>query len=328
MRLLRRLTIVAALLTLVVAVAACEYETEEITLGEGDWESNTLHNEIARVIIEEGYGIPVNVDIVDTPLLIQSLREGTIHAWLEVWTDNMPTYDDDLDAGHYEEVSVNYDDNYQGLYIPQYLADEHPGLRTVQDLPDYKHLFPDPEVTGWDPEIHEALVHGGPSGWAVTDFLQSKFSNEELYPELVEHFVFRPAESTTLLNTTLISAYEDEDPWVGYNWEPTWIMGQLDMFLLGDEHDYDPDTGAGMIPTQDVTVVVTAGFQEDYPGVYDFLSNYKTSAELTAEGLAYMQTEDASAEEAARWWLIEYEDLWSEWVSEAAYDAVIAALNE
>ncbi len=327
MKLIKRLVLVSALLTMIFAVAACEYETDEITLGEGDWESNEFHNQITRFIIEYGYGIDVNIDTVDTALLVQGLREGTIHVNMEMWGDNIPTFQDDLDQGYYEIVSVNFDDNYQGLYIPQYLAEQHEGLRTIQDLPEYKHLFPDPEVSNWDPEVHQAVVHGGPSGWAVTNFLQTKFENEDLYPGLVEHFVFRPSESTTLLNTTMLSAYEDEEPWVGYNWEPTWILGQLDMLLLEDEYEYDADTGAGNPPTQDVTVVVTADFESDYPEIHAFLSNYETSSAITADGLAYMQTEDASTEEAARWWLREYEDLWSNWVTEDAHTAIMDALD-
>ena len=38
----------------------------------------------------------------------------------------------------------------------------------------------------------------------------------------------------------MISAIERGEPWVGYNWEPTWVMGLYDMTLLEDE-PYDEE---------------------------------------------------------------------------------------
>ena len=40
---------------------------------------------------------------------------------MEEWTNNIATYQEDLDAGAFTELSVNFDDNYQGLYIPRYV---------------------------------------------------------------------------------------------------------------------------------------------------------------------------------------------------------------
>jgi len=327
-RLLKSFTLLSTLFFLVLAIAACEYETNEIVLAEGDWESSELHNQIAKFILEEGYEREVRIDQLDTALILSSFREGTLDIYLEMWSGNIPSYQDDLAEQHYHQISVNYDDNFQGLYIPAYLAEEYPGLTSVSDLPDYKHLFPDPEITNWDPEIHKAIVIGGPSGWSITDFYERKFANEDDYPGLVEHFTFRTSESTVLLDTTLVNAYQQENPWVGYHWEPSWILGLYDMVLLEDDLPYDLETGTGNPPPQPVTVVARDGFEEDHPELFDFFSQYETSAEITASGLAYMNTEEASTAETARWWLAEYEDLWSQWVPEEVHQRVMAALDE
>ena len=337
MKLFKKLSLLFAALALTITIAACDLESDEdwdteletIVLGEGDWLSNEFHNQVAKFIIENGYeGYEVEVSVIDTPLLIQSLRGGSVHANLEMWSDNMPSYQDDLAEGYYEEVSINFDDNFQGLYIPQYLQDANPGLQTIQDLPDYKHLFPDPEISNWHEDSHKGIIIGGPSGWAVTDFLERKFSNEDLYPGLVEHFEFRTSESTTLLNTTLMSAYDNEEPWAGYHWEPTYIMGLLDMVLLEDDLDHDTDTGAGNPPPQNVTVVVTGGFGDEFPDLYAFLSNYETSSPITSDALAYMTEEEASSEETAKWWLAENTDIWGDWVPEEVFNNIMDALNE
>jgi glycine betaine/proline transport system substrate-binding protein len=323
---MKKIIVTLMLVIAAVTLGACQYESETIVIGEGDWQSNQFYNQVAKYIMEEGYGYEVDVKLVDTPLLIQSLTDGSIHVNVETWSDNMPTYADDIAAGNYVEVGVNFSDNYQGIYVPKYLSDEH-GITEINDLVDNKALFPDPEITNWDPDVHKAVVYGGPSGWNVTTFFATKFENEELYPGLAEHFEFRPLESSALLDASLMDAYESEEGWAGYNWEPTTIMGLLDMVRLEDTIPYDADTGAGNMPTNNVTVVVTGDFEDDYPELADFLSKYNTSAAVASAALAYMAENDMSAAETAEWWLKENVTMWETWVTDDAKADILAALG-
>ncbi len=323
---MKKIFLIVFVLITAISIGACQYESDTIVLGEGDWQSNQFYNQVAKFIMEEGYGYEVDVIQVDTPLLIQSLADGSIHINVETWSDNMPTYAADIEAGNYVEVGVNFSDNYQGIYVPKYLSDQY-GITTINDLVDNKALFPDPEVTSWDPEFHKGVVYGGPSGWNVTTFFSTKFENEELYPGLVEHFDFRPLESTALLDASLMDAYDNEEGWAGYNWEPTTIMGLLDMVRLEDDVPYDALTGAGNMPTNNVTIVVTESFVDDYPELVDFLANYNTSAAVASAALAYMAENDMSAAETAEWWLKENVTYWESWVTEDAKADILAALG-
>ena len=38
----------------------------------------------------------------------------------------------------------------------------------------------------------------------------------------------------------MVAAYEKGKPWIGYYWEPTWVMGKLDMTLI-EEAPYDEE---------------------------------------------------------------------------------------
>lgn len=321
-KLWKKLTVFTLAIVLVGTLAACNGAggPSTIEIGQGDWESNEFHDAVVSYIIENGYGIETNINSVDTSVLVQSLQTGDIDMTTEMWTDNVPSYRSDIEAGLYHELSTNFDDNWQGIYIPQYLADENPGLQTVQDLPDYTHLFP--TADGGDLPV----IYGGPSGWAITAFLQAKVENYGLD----EYYEFRPLESTATLNTTLVSAYNNEEPWLGYNWEPTWIMGQLDMFLLEDEVPFDPDRvdeGIGLMPAIPVTATVTDGFHDEYPEVTAFLSNYETSSDITSDALSYMESEDASPDETAIWFLYNNQDLWSSWVTDEALDLIMTQLE-
>ncbi|MCF7927306.1 MAG: ABC transporter substrate-binding protein [Candidatus Izimaplasma sp.] len=297
---------------------ACVPE-ETIKVGEGSWASNAFHDQVAKLIIEEGYGVDVNVVPADTSVMVTALKTNDVNLTMELWSDNVPTYKDDIAAGEYVKASTNFDDNLQGIYIPAYLQEEYPGLQTVEDLKDYAHLFPNPE--GGD----KGIIYGGPTGWSATAFLNNKIPAYGLD----EFYTFKTADSTAALNSTLASAYASEDPWVGYNWEPTWAMGLYDMVLLEDTpyNEADFAEGIGAFPTVDVNVVVDSEFEENYPEIFEFLTHYETTSDITSSALAYMEENDLKAEDAAVWFLQNNEDIWAEWVTDDAYDNIIDAIN-
>ncbi len=322
---------IAALLTL--TIAACEQEdpdeepeVDTIILAESDWQSHELHNSVVEFIIENGYGVDVLKAYGSTPAVVQALRDGDMHVNMEMWSDNIASYQEDLDAGYYHELSVNFDDNYQGLWIPEYLQEEHPGLVSVHDLPDYAHLFENPDEANWDPEEDPGHMYLGSVEFAATQFYENKFENPE-YSEIAESFVWSPV-STSVLNATLYEAYENEEPWVGYHWTPTAIMAELDMVLLEDEGEYDYDEGTGNLPPNDVTVIATDDMMTAQPEIVEFLSNYETDADITGQGLIYMGEHDGDSDAAALDWLVEYEDLWTQWVPDDVASDVLDALDE
>lgn len=322
---MKKILFILLLLTSAFSLAACQYEKNMIVIGEGDWQSNQFYNQVAKFIVEEGYGTEVDIKLVDTPLLVQTLTDGSVDVNIETWAGNIPTYIDDIEKGNYLEVGVNFSDNYQAIYIPRYLAEEY-NIEYITDLADHKELFPDPEKTNWNAEHHKAVIFGGPSGWEATNFLVAKFANEEAYPELVANFDFRPLESSALLDATLMEAYRKEEPWVGYGWEPTTIMSLLDMVLLKDQKEFNLEEGTGNLPTSDVTVAVSSQFAEKYPELKEFFSKYHTSAQIASDALAYMADNDLSAQETAVWWLKGNVEIWGTWVPENVKDKVLSAL--
>ncbi len=309
---------------LIMVLAGCAQETTEIKIGEGDWDSNAFHDQVAKFIIENGYDTPVNIVMADTSLMVSGMKTQDIDLTLEMWSDNIPTYQDDLDNGEYVELAVNFDDNKQGIYVPTYLVEGEnalaPDLKTVEDLKKYVHLFPNPE------NKDEGIIYGGPEGWSATAMLHNKM---ETYG-LDEMYNFKTIDSNATMLATLSSAYAKKEPWVGYNWEPTWVMGLYDLTLLEDNpyNEADYEKGIGAFPSVRVTVCVNNEFQEAYPEITAFLSRYTTSSALTSEALAYMQDNGVEADETALWFLKTKEDVWKSMVSEEAYTKIIEALNE
>lgn len=292
---------------------------ETITFADAGWDSLRVHNEIAGKIIEEGFGYETNSTTGSTPATVQGLRQGDINAYMEIWTDNIKeVYNEAIESGDIKELSINFDDNSQGLWVPTYVieGDEErgiepmaPDLKTVEDLKKYPDVFQDPE------KPNKGRIIGSPSGWAVGEHLATKV---ETYG-LNENFnYFRPGSDAAIV-TSLADAYKNGEPWVGYYWSPTWVTAKYDMTLLEEpefnEEQWKKDKGTEFPPNK-VVVAVNSDMTEQAPEVVEFLKNYKTSSELTEEALLYMKDNDASAEEAAHWWLKQHEDLWTGWVSE------------
>ncbi|GAB3798646.1 ABC transporter substrate-binding protein [Virgibacillus kimchii] len=321
---------------LLMVLAACggdsgtEGDIDTIVFADAGWDSIRVHNSIAQTIIEEGFGYDTDVTAGSTPATIQGLRDGDINAYTEIWTDNIrEAYEEAVEAGDIEVLSTNFDDNDQGLYVPTYVIEGDPergiepmapDLRTVEDLKDYPEVFEDPE----DPD--RGRVINAPSGWAVADHIDDKFDVYGL-DETLNNFM--PGSDAAIV-ADLASAYDNGEAWVGYYWSPTWVTAEFDLTLL-EEDPYDEEvwneTRATEFPPNDVVVAVHKDMPDQAPDVVEFLSNYETSTELTEEALIYMDENDASAEEAAIWWMNEHEDIWTGWVSEEVAEDVKEAIQ-
>ncbi|TFJ93478.1 ABC transporter substrate-binding protein [Lentibacillus salicampi] len=327
---------------LLVALAACggsdsadgesgsEASVDKLVFADAGWNSIRVHNSIMQKVIEVGYGIDTEVTPGSTAATIQGLREGDIDIYSEVWTDNVKeVYAEAIEAGDFEKVSVNFDDNEQGIYVPTYVieGDEErgiepmaPDLKTVEDLKKYPELFEDPAEPG------KGRLINAPSGWAVEKAITQKMETYGLNDTFVN---FKPGSDAAIV-ASLADAYEAGEAWVGYYWSPTAVTAKYDLTLL-EEPEYDPEvyeeTKGTELPPNDVVVAVHKDIPDAAPEVVEFLSNYETSSALTEEALDYMnENEDASAEEAAAWWMKEHEDLWTEWVPEDVAEKVKESL--
>ncbi|MFD2042833.1 ABC transporter substrate-binding protein [Ornithinibacillus salinisoli] len=327
----------AALLCIVVltVLAACgsessDEELDTIVLGDAGWDSIRVHNSIAQTIMEEGFGYDTEVKSGSTAATVQGHREGDINVYMEIWTDNIKeVYEEATEAGDFETVSVNFDDNKQGLYVPTYVIEGDPErgieplapeLRTVEDLKKYPEVFEDPEDPG------RGRILNAPSGWAVAEQIDEKF---EVYGLNETMNNFMPGSDSAAV-ADLVDAYEAGRAWVGYYWSPTLVTAKYDLTLL-EEPEYDEEvwneTRGTEFPPNDVVVTVHKDFPEQAPDVYEFLQNYETSSELTEEALVYMDENGVEPDEAAKWWMKEHEDIWTSWVSEEVAEKVKDALE-
>ena len=323
------LSVVLSAILSVSILAGCA-QKDEVTLKFSDigWDSIKFHNAVAMFIAEHAYDYKTEEITTTTPLATQALKENDLDIVMEMWTDNIASYPDDISSGAYIEAGTNFDDNMQGFYVPRYVieGDESrgieataPDLKTVADLANYKDVFVDEEDTS------KGRIYGAISGWAIDGIMHNKY----IYYGLDTDFNYFQPGSNAALDAAFVSAYEKGEPIVGYYWEPTWITGKYDLILLEDA-PYDPDLfeeGQTACPSVNVTICLSNGMTEKVPDFADFLKKYHTSSALTAEALAYMQEEEASHEDTAKWFLSSHDELLTEWLPSDKAELVRKALN-
>lgn len=152
-----------------------------------------------------------------------------------------------------------------------------------------------------------------PPGWAAVA-ISEQILEESALTDVFTGFL---PGSGTALAASMRGAYDRGEPWVGYYWEPTAIMYELDMIRLeGSE-----------FPAAAVDVLMNAESAERLPEVRDFLSRYSTTVEMNNEFLNVLANQVDNAEQAAEWFLRNREDVWTEWVNDEVARNVRAALQ-
>lgn len=337
---LKLLSLLAAML-LIFSMAGCgggtTTTTEDskaskgtLTFADAGWDSIRFHNSVAAFILKHGYGYDSEVIAGSSPVTFAGHRQGDIDIYMEVWTDNLSeAYEEALSKGEVVLMSTNFDDNAQGFYVPTYvikgdeakgIAPMAPDLKSVSDLPKYWQLFVDPGNPG------KGRVYGSPPGWAVDEIMNAKM---DTYGLRNTFDYFQPG-SDTALSASMVRAVENGEPWVGYYWEPTWIIGTYDMTLLEeapfDKTLWDEGYACAFAPCP-VTITVYKDIPDKHPEIVEFLKNYQTSSELTSEALAYMEEHKADADQAAVYFLKNHQEVWTAWVPDDVKDKVLAALK-
>ncbi|WXR62573.1 glycine betaine ABC transporter substrate-binding protein [Peptostreptococcaceae bacterium AGR-M142] len=295
---------------------------ETIVLGDPGWNSVRIHNNIVSYILKHGYGYETRIYEAGSEELKIGLKNKEVNILMEYWLHDFKEYNYQITNKYYETVSVNYDDNRQGIYVPKYVieGDVNRGikpiakdLRRVDELINYKDKF---ILEGQD----YPKIYGPVKGWGFQEFLYNKFDGYNIS----SNFEIVVSNSGEELGNYAEEAYVNGLPWVGYYWEPTVLMGKYEFIKL-EEDPYSEDiflsSGLCEMPQEDVLVLVDTEFRKKHKDLYEFLSNYETTNEINNELLAYDDIHE-NKDDVVEYFLEEYEFLWLNWVSEDAYKKI------
>ncbi|MEG1932097.1 MAG: glycine betaine ABC transporter substrate-binding protein, partial [Pygmaiobacter sp.] len=226
--------LLAAVLATGSLLVGCGGEKQDtIVFADAGWDSSKFHNAVAGLVAETVYGYTWSETSGSSAVLLEGMKKNEIDIFMEMWTANLASYDEDVAQGRLQELGINFDDNTQGFYVPRYviegdaargIAPIAPELKTVADLANYPELFPDEEQPG------KGRIYGAIPGWEIDNVMHNKY---EYYGLDKDFIYFRPGSDASL-SAAITSAYEKGEPIVSYYWEPTWLMGKYDFVLLED----------------------------------------------------------------------------------------------
>lgn len=306
--------------------AAANADCGEVSITEMNWASASVVTNVAKFIMEQGYGCEVTVVPSDTVPAVTSVAEnGEPDIVTELWLNSTgDAYARLEDQGKIERVAkVLEPGGVEGWWIPTYLAEEHPELKSIDGIMQH------PEWVG-------GRFNNCPDGWGcrvVNDNLIEALDIEKYGLEVFNH------GSGETLATSMAAAYENKEPWFGYYWGPTVPLGKYDMTRVDlgaykeDVHaaNQNPDTenpGVSDFPAAPVLTSVTANFKEREPEIAELMSHVSFETSTMSSVLAWMDENNASAEEAAVHYLTTYKDRWSTWLSDDAREKLGSVLND
>ena len=122
--------------------AANEQAKQKVVFADAGWDSVKFHNAVAGFIGTHAYNITPKIISGSTPIIQTALLRGDVDVHMELWTDNVPTFEADMKTGKLLNLGINFDDDKQGLYVPRYLieGDAKRGIKAL--APDIKVIAP------------------------------------------------------------------------------------------------------------------------------------------------------------------------------------------
>ncbi|GAH34640.1 unnamed protein product, partial [marine sediment metagenome] len=234
-------TLVAAALLIGVWALIGGRQKPLIKLHGGQWESLWVNNAIAELIIEEGYGYPVET-VESTSLVMQtSMSKGEIDLNMEMWQQNwIDWYNEQIEKANIVNLGMIFEAGPQVFIIPKWVAEQH-GINSVSDVKSHWELFRDPE----DPS--KGVFYNGIIGWGCTEINVVKL---EAYGLTRYYNIVSPA-SPAALEGALARAQVDRQPVFGYYWAPSAIMGIYDWHILEEPPYTDECWGRVMAAVED-----------------------------------------------------------------------------
>ena len=321
----KKLRFVAVALALALVVAACgsgeddaaaegpDPNKETITLIVNPWTASRLNAEVAKIIIEQELGYPVElVDVNENDAMFTGMADGTLDAVLEIWpsgvTDAERAYFDDatvLDLGELGTVGKI------GWFVPDYVIEEHPELATWEG-------FADPELA----RLFATAETGDRGRFLGTDPSYSQY-DEQIINNLGLPFdvVFSGSEPATVAEVDARVAAGE--PIVLYWWTPTAAVAKYNLVNVElpaytdecGEHAAAGDGGVNCDYPEDVLFkAASAKLADKAPDVLEFLEGFTLTTEDQLSMLPAVEIDGEDPSVVAARWVADNESVWRAWL--------------
>lgn len=329
---MKRLLLSAAFTASVMSGGAAYAECGDVTIAVFSWQSADVLANVDKLILNAGYGCNASTVSGDTVPTITSMvekgqpdivPEGTPSLLGDVYTNGVA-------EGRIGPIGPAISDGAtSGWYIPQFVVDAHPEIKTVEDAVAHPELFPAPE----DPS--KGGVIQGPQGWGDTVVTAQLYKALDLDSK---GFTLVPSGSAAALDGAITKAYEQKQGFIAAYWAPTSLLAKYPMVQLQMAHDPEewarcttvqdcPDPKPNYWKPADTFVLASQPFIErmDAP-VKDYFATRSWTQTEVGQVMLWMTENQANGEDGAKWFLQNMPDVWTKWVPADVAEKVKASL--
>ena len=293
------------------AAEPAEADKPVIKLVENPWSGSQVNVAVAKVLLEEQMGYPVEIVTLDENAQWSALAKGDLDASLEVWpsghADNIALYIDEQKS--VENGGLLGPVGEIGWFMPTYVLQDNPELATWEGFqnPDNAQLFSTAE-TG-----DKGQFLAGDQSWVQYD--------SDIINNLGLNFEVVFAGSEEALLAALDSAVSREEPVLFYFWTPHAVhakyeLTQVELPSYSDECYAKAESGGidCAYPADNLFKIFSAQLEDKAPDAYQLLKNLNYSTQDQITMIAAVDEAGQSPEEAARAWIEANPDKWQAWM--------------
>lgn len=317
----------AALLGAGTAQAACG----DVTLAVFSWQSAEAMSNVDQFILNNGYGCNATTVAGDTvPTITAMIEKGQP----DISSESTPSllgdvYKNGAAEGRISQIGTAISDGQvSGWYIPQFVADAHPDIKTVEDAVAHPELFPAPE----DPSKGGVLQ--GPQGWGDTVVTAQLYKALDLDNK---GWALVPSGSAAALDGAIAKAYEQKQGFIAAYWAPTSLLVKYPMVRLEMAHDDAewarctsvqdcPDPKPNYWKPSEMVTLASADFAKGAdPAVLDYIAKRSWTQAEVSQVMMWMTENQANGQDGAKWFIQNMPDVWTKWVPADVAEKVKAA---
>ncbi len=314
---LQRILFVLLLFFCAPALAACNSPIKFAAL---TWESGQFTSAVLRLISERGYECKTTEIPGSGPAQENALSQDDIQVIGEVWVGRSEIMNKALEEKKAEMVGDTLKGGAeQGWYVPDYVWEQNPELRSYKDLERFSQLFLD-SSSGRKPRFMNC-----PSGWTCEIFNTRLLSTTGL-GKTYENV--HPGTGAAL-DAEISSAYEQKKPLLFYYWQPTGLMAKYKFKALEFpkneqecwnsllEKDGDKNCVTGF-PVSKLSIAISTPFKQAHPDLVEFFEKIQFTPDELNGAILQMAENKRDGTAQAELFLKEHPEVWKQWVSPEA----------
>ncbi|ADL12732.1 ABC transporter substrate-binding protein [Acetohalobium arabaticum] len=286
-KLVVNLIILMMLVTIFAAPVAASNPEEPIVFGEADWPGIWGKDAVVEHILEN-IGYEVEIKTVKNVIIYNRMVDKEIDVFLGSWMPSDKPTRDEL-KGQFKIVKTNLDEGLYTLGVPKYVWEA--GVRSFTDLDKYAEKF-------------DHKIYAGPIGWKFTKAMKKAIKND-IYG-LGDWKLVNSSQTAMIAN--MKRAVKKGDWIATLAWKPHWMNYVMDIKYLKDPKNIWVNAESW------VDTITRVGFKQDRPQVHKFLTQFKTTTDMSNEWIYYIGYKDQEPERVAQRWVKNNLDVVKDWL--------------